>query len=96
MEGEASATWFWKAVTAGMLLLFAGVAVIMFAALLAALRGGKGEVGGVIVIGPIPIVFGTSGDAVKVAVIGAIVLMVLAVVLMYLLPLVLTKRMPLG
>ncbi len=42
--------------------------------------------GGVIMIGPIPIIFGSDTGAMKVAVILAIVLMLLAFVLFYLLP----------
>jgi len=87
---------FWRLVTVGFALILIGVALIVFGGLLYALRGGKGEVGGVILIGPIPIVFGTSSDAVKVAVVGAIILMVLAVVLMYLLPSVLARRFVAG
>jgi len=87
---------FWKLVAAGFVLLFAGAVLIMLAALLYVARGGRGEVGGVIVIGPVPIVFGTSSDAVKVAVIGGIILMLLAIVVMYILPGVLARRMAPG
>jgi uncharacterized membrane protein len=45
----------------GITLVFVGIAVILFASL--ALGGGSGSVGGVIMIGPIPIVFGSGPDA---------------------------------
>jgi uncharacterized membrane protein len=47
-------------VVLGISLVFAGVAVIIAAS---ALSGSSGSVGGVILIGPIPIVFGAGPDA---------------------------------
>jgi len=44
----------------GITLVFVGVAVLVFASLV---LGGQGSVGGVILIGPIPIVFGAGPDA---------------------------------
>jgi uncharacterized membrane protein len=44
----------------GIALVFVGVAVLVFASLV---LGGQGSVGGVILIGPIPIVFGAGPDA---------------------------------
>jgi len=74
-----------KLVVIGFVLLFVGILLVFVGFLYAALKsGGAGEAGGVIVIGPIPIIFGTSERAVKIAVIAAIILMVLAIVLMLL------------
>jgi len=74
-----------KVIMLGFILIVIGIMVIIVGTLLLAFRSqGKGEFGGVIAIGPIPIIFGSSSDAVKIAVIGAIVLMVLAIVLMLL------------
>ncbi len=44
----------------GLTLVFVGVAVLVVASLV---LGGSGSVGGVILIGPIPIVFGAGPDA---------------------------------
>jgi len=44
----------------GIALVFVGVAVLVVASLV---LGGSGSVGGVILIGPIPIVFGAGSDA---------------------------------
>jgi len=93
VETGGGAAGFWKLLAAGMLLLLAGMGLIIMAALLYIARGGKAEVGGVVMIGPIPIVFGTSGDAVKVAAIAAVALMVLAVIVMYVLPAVLARNL---
>ncbi len=70
------------AVILGMLLIFIGTAF---------LSSGKTEdgenakvsTGGVILIGPIPIVFGNDKSMVSAAVIGAIVLMILVYILFY-------------
>jgi uncharacterized membrane protein len=48
------------ALVLGFLLVFIGVIVLVAAA---ALSGGSGSVGGVVFIGPIPIVFGAGPDA---------------------------------
>jgi uncharacterized membrane protein len=44
----------------GITLVFVGVAVLVVASLV---LGGQGSVGGVILVGPIPIVFGAGPDA---------------------------------
>ena len=44
----------------GIILVFVGIAVLVVASLV---FGGSGSVGGVILIGPIPIVFGAGPDA---------------------------------
>ncbi|KSW12250.1 hypothetical protein CF15_05725 [Pyrodictium occultum] len=80
-----------KLVPAGIALIFIGVLLIFIGVFYSIIRsGGKGEYGGVVVIGPFPIVFGSGGGAVKIAVIGAIILMILALVIM-LLPLLLAR-----
>ncbi|MGC9072064.1 MAG: TIGR00304 family membrane protein [Acidilobus sp.] len=74
----------WLAV--GFLLIFAGMAVIVAAVLLSALgqQGQRVEAGGVVMIGPIPIVFGTSWKMATIAIVLAIALMVIAIALMLL------------
>jgi uncharacterized protein (TIGR00304 family) len=66
-------------VIAGTLLIFAGVVVVMIAIVLSAGRDGRSEVkgAGVIMIGPVPIVFGSDGKWVSVAIVLAIILLVL-------------------
>ncbi len=64
----------------GFLIILVGIFVIVFSAVYSAVKsGGKAEYGGAVVIGPIPIIFGSSERAVKIAVIGAIILMALAI-----------------
>jgi uncharacterized protein (TIGR00304 family) len=66
--------------TVGVLLVLGGFAVVTFA-LLSSTNGGKGEVkgGGVVLIGPIPIVFGSDARWASVAVALALVLVVLLI-----------------
>jgi uncharacterized protein (TIGR00304 family) len=62
----------------GIILAVIGGIVVMLGLILGswlAGNGGSTSFGGVVVIGPIPIVFGTDRTAVLIAVIGAIVLM---------------------
>jgi uncharacterized protein (TIGR00304 family) len=62
----------------GIVLAVIGGIVIMLGLILSSSlvgNGGPASFGGVVVIGPIPIVFGTDRAAVLIAVIGAIVLM---------------------
>jgi uncharacterized protein (TIGR00304 family) len=70
---------------AGTLLVFAGVVVILIAFLLSSARGkeSRPEVrgGGVIMIGPVPIVFGSDAKWASFAIVLAIVLMVVALLL---------------
>jgi uncharacterized membrane protein len=61
----------------GITLVFVGIAVLVVASLV---LGGSGSVGGVILIGPIPIVFGAGPDAGWLIAISAI-LTVVSVVL---------------
>ncbi len=61
----------------GIALVFVGIAVLVVSSVV---FGGSGSVGGVILIGPIPIVFGAGPDAAWLIVISAI-LTVVSVVL---------------
>ena len=54
----------------GLALVFIGVAVIVVATVL---LGGSGSVGGVILIGPIPIVFGAGPEAGWLIAVGAVI-----------------------
>ncbi|EKF84913.1 TIGR00304 family protein [Methanobacterium formicicum] len=70
------------AVILGMLLIFIGTA-FQSSGKTESSENAKVSTGGVILIGPIPIVFGNDKNMVSVAVIGAIVLMILAYILFY-------------
>jgi uncharacterized membrane protein len=54
----------------GLMLVFVGIAVLVVASMF---LGGSGSVGGVILIGPFPIVFGAGPDAGWLILIGIIV-----------------------
>ncbi len=72
-------------VIAGIILIFVGVMLVFIGSLAGVFSGGKtgkAEAGGVVLIGPIPIIFGTSWRAAVIASILAIILLVLALVLM--------------
>ncbi|MCE4611742.1 MAG: DUF131 domain-containing protein [Desulfurococcales archaeon] len=76
----------WMAVVAGFILILVGMALIFVGVLWQAVRGGgSAEVGGVVVIGPLPIVFGSSERAFMVAAVLGIILLVLAIALFVLL-----------
>ncbi|MCE4625042.1 MAG: DUF131 domain-containing protein [Desulfurococcales archaeon] len=70
----------------GFIVVMLGVFLIIVGVILAAMHGGEGkgegEVGGVIIIGPIPIVFGSSGRAAIIAALLGALLMVLAIAFM--------------
>ena len=68
-------------ILAGMITIIAGFLLVFIGTLISAL-GGNGDVegGGVIMIGPIPIVFGTSRGAVTLVSILAVLLMVLWII----------------
>lgn len=75
-----------KLIIAGFILIFVGVALIFLGSLMSALRTpsegeAKVEGGGVIFIGPIPIVFGTSKQIAWYMLLAAIALAVLMFVL---------------
>jgi LPXTG-motif cell wall-anchored protein len=61
---------FWL-LTMGLFLIFVGFAFVVVSSLL--YSGGSGSVGGVILIGPIPIVFGAGPDAGWLVLIGIII-----------------------
>ena len=63
----------------GITLVFAGIAVLVIAALV---LGGSDSVGGVIFFGPIPIVFGAGPDATWLIIISIILAIVSAVLLL--------------
>ncbi|MEM1537360.1 MAG: DUF131 domain-containing protein [Candidatus Nezhaarchaeales archaeon] len=66
--------------TFGLALVFIGVALAFIAVLLLALRGsGKVSGGGVILLGPFPIVFGSDVKALKAVIALTLILMALAV-----------------
>ncbi|NMO09048.1 TIGR00304 family membrane protein [Methanobacterium subterraneum] len=79
----------------GETIIFMGIAAVILGILLifigaAFLSSGKTEddgdkvsTGGVILIGPIPIVFGNDKNMVSIAVLGAIIIMVLAYIFFY-------------
>ncbi|MEB3844050.1 MAG: DUF131 domain-containing protein [Desulfurococcales archaeon] len=76
MEGGVSQ----ELVGLGLLLVFAGI-VLLFLGVLFSASGSQGgaEAGGVIIIGPIPIVFGSSGRAAVLAAVLGAVLLVLSI-----------------
>jgi len=76
-------------VVLGTALTFLGVLLLMLSLILPALRreeGVRGEAGGVIMIGPIPIVFGSSARAATMAMMLALVLMAFGLILTLMLP----------
>ncbi len=66
-------------VSIGTVLVFAGFVLVLLATLVPLLRSGrlKGRGGGVILIGPFPIVFGSDKQSAKVFLVVAIVLVAL-------------------
>jgi uncharacterized protein (TIGR00304 family) len=71
--------------TLGLVLVFVGVAVIIIAVVFLAVSGarkGKVKGGGVILIGPIPIVFGTEKKSLKTVLLLSLALTVMLVVAM--------------
>jgi uncharacterized protein (TIGR00304 family) len=71
--------------SAGLFLIVIGVFIVAVAVILSSCKGGKSEVkgAGVIMIGPIPIIFGSDKKSVMIAIVLAIVLMVLLIFLYY-------------
>jgi len=75
----------------GIILVFLGI-ILVFAGILGMIlgkgvgEGAKVESGGLVVIGPIPIIFGTSATVALIAAIIGLVIMILAVILTLLLP----------
>jgi len=75
-------------ITLGLILIFSGFIVAFLSVLLLFLRGihaqEKSRGGGLIMIGPIPIIFGTDKESVKILLILSVVLMILVLALMLL------------
>jgi len=69
-------------VFAGFILIVLGFSVLVIGVLLKARGSGEVESGGVIVIGPIPIIFGSSGRAAVLAAVLGLIIMVLVFVMM--------------
>ncbi|WP_287069570.1 TIGR00304 family membrane protein [Pyrobaculum aerophilum] len=81
-------------ITLGLLLIILGMLLVLISVLLPLLRRGeeqggeeerRAEAGGVVLIGPIPIVFGTSQKMAQLTIILAILLMAMAIILFALL-----------
>ena len=70
----------------GMALILIGFFVIFAGVLLAASKAEKGraEAGGALIVGPFPIVFGTSTKALVLTVVAAIALLAIALILLLL------------
>ncbi len=70
----------------GIAVIFIGVLVVLIAIILISVSGTKGEGkvrgGGVVMIGPIPIIFGTNKKSLKTAMLLSLALTTLAVVAM--------------
>ena len=76
MEG-----WGWL-VALGITMIFVGVLLVFLGVLAQAMQGGgEAEAGGVIIIGPLPIIFGTSSKAALLAAVLGLVMMLLALLL---------------
>ncbi len=73
----------------GIVLVILGIILLLVGILISALSGTsrgeesgeKTEVGGVVIIGPIPIIFGSSGKAALMAAVLGTVIMILAIIL---------------
>ncbi len=70
----------------GISLIFLGFAIALIAVLwllLSGVKGGKGKVkgGGAIIIGPVPIIFGTDKESVKIILLLSIILVALLLIL---------------
>jgi uncharacterized protein (TIGR00304 family) len=70
----------------GLTLVFVGFAIALIAVVLLFLKGfknkgGKIRGGGAVIIGPIPIIFGTDKESVKIILILSIILVVLLLIL---------------
>jgi len=69
----------------GSTLVFVGFAIVIIAIILLFLKNAKSEKGrvkggGVVIIGPIPIIFGTDKESVKIILVLSIILMILVLV----------------
>lgn len=68
-------------VVAGFVLVFLGVFLVFIGVLSKASQSSNIEAGGVVIIGPIPIVFGSSGRIALIVLILTIILMILTIIL---------------
>ena len=66
-------------VSIGIILIFIGIIYLMYTSIKGA--SGKAEAGGVIVVGPIPIVFGTSEKITRILIILAIILFIIVLLI---------------
>lgn len=69
---------FERFIAIGFIFIILGIIIIFSAVFLSSLRGGQEgqiETGGVIMIGPIPIIFGNSKPLIIISITGAIILM---------------------
>jgi uncharacterized protein (TIGR00304 family) len=69
----------------GMVLIFVGVLVVAIAVLLLSIRsakGGKVRAGGAVIIGPVPIIFGTDKKSLKTVLLLSLALTLLLLVIM--------------
>lgn len=64
-----------KLIALGIVLICVGIAVLVVGIMGSALKGDTVKAGGVILIGPIPIVFGTDKTMVLISVAGALLLL---------------------
>jgi uncharacterized protein (TIGR00304 family) len=67
----------------GLALIVVGIIIVVLAIILSAMRGagkGKVEAAGVIMIGPIPIIFGTNKESVKTVLVLALTLTIVLVI----------------
>lgn len=63
-------------------LIFMGIAFIMIGIALLSLSSANVEYGGVVIIGPLPIVFGSSANMVALGIVLAVMLILLTLMLM--------------
>ncbi len=71
-------------VTAGIVLMFVGFIVLLLSIIFIVGKQGRVEGGGVVIIGPIPIVFGTNKNVTTLLLVLAIILTVLTLIVFFL------------
>lgn len=69
----------------GIVLLFLGIALISLYSILniTSKQNGNTQFGGIIMVGPIPIVFGNSGPATSIAIALGIILFIIAIIFFF-------------
>ncbi len=80
-------------VTVGIMLIFIGFIVILLSIILTASKSGRVEGGGVIIIGPIPIVFGSNRNITTMLLVLAIILTILTIAL-FITPIITYRGLP--